>query len=476
MGNPPLTGQIERRVRRWLTSGLGPTWVIAVSGGSDSVGLLRLLHAIAPSVGLSLSVAHLDHGVRGESAQADAAFVAELAEALGLPFDVGQWQPTDSSHFESEARRARYAWLESVAHARGADAVAVGHTRDDQAETVLHRVIRGTGIRGLSGIPAQRALGAGVTLVRPLLTIWRQEIHDELTRLGQPFRDDATNADISRTRARIRHDLIPTLAVSYNPRVTEALVRLARHAAGSTRAYRERVLEIERFATWVGPPDHDTVSFVRDRLLQVPEFLRTEVLRQAWRRAAWPEAGMGEKRWRRLAHLVHQTRKGKFDVGAGVVAETGSRFGLNLFTLRRSAAPAAQPDATTLPESLPLDVPGAVPWNDGRVIVTLDPDDPRDETIDLDKVYQPLSVRSPMPGDRFRPLGMQDGEQILNDFFRGRRVPRGKRAQVPLVCDKLGIIWVAGHRIADRVRLTETTSRRAGLRRDLGPSGGPCCD
>src|SRR5512135_1419552 len=140
----PWLEQVERTVMRWLGSGLGSAWVVAVSGGSDSVGLLRALHAMGSKIGLRLSVAHLDHGVRGESARADAAFVAGLAEALELPFDRGHWQPTRAGHFEADARRARYGWLAGVARVRGAAAVAVGHTRDDQAETILHRIVRGT--------------------------------------------------------------------------------------------------------------------------------------------------------------------------------------------------------------------------------------------------------------------------------------------------------------------------------------------
>src|SRR5262249_24315970 len=148
----------------------------AVSGGSDSVGLLRVLAALGPGLGLTLSVAHLDHGIRGAAARADADFVAGLAEALGLPLDRGQWQPDRSSHFEANARRARYAWLAEVARRREATAVAVGHTRDDQAETILHRIVRGTGLRGLAGIPPRRPLAEGLTLVRPLLKVGRDEI------------------------------------------------------------------------------------------------------------------------------------------------------------------------------------------------------------------------------------------------------------------------------------------------------------
>src|SRR5262245_35132916 len=135
------TDRIGRRLARWRAGGLGESWVVAVSGGGDSVGLLRLLHQLAPAHGLTLSVAHLDHGVRGEAARGDALFAAELASSLGLPIDLGRWQPHRPGHFEADARRARYDWLIEVARQRGASVVAVGHTRDDQAETILHRIL-----------------------------------------------------------------------------------------------------------------------------------------------------------------------------------------------------------------------------------------------------------------------------------------------------------------------------------------------
>ena len=194
--------------------GLGNTWLVAVSGGGDSVGLLRILHCLAGPLGLRLSVAHLDHGARGDAARADAAFTAALAGSLELPFVLGTWRPTRSGHFESDARRARYEWLTEAARARGASVIAVGHTRDDQAETILHRIVRGTGPRGLAGMPRTRILASKprITLTRPLLGVSRHDVRGYLAELKQPFRDDESNADLTRTRARLRHDLLPKLA------------------------------------------------------------------------------------------------------------------------------------------------------------------------------------------------------------------------------------------------------------------------
>lgn len=450
-------------MRRWVRFGIGTRWVVAVSGGSDSVGLLRILHEIGAKAGLNLSVAHMDHGARGEASRADAAFVEDLARRLNLPFDLGRWQPTRPAHFEADARSARLAWLRETAETRQASAVALGHTRDDQAETILHRIVRGTGIHGLAGIPARRALGDKITLVRPVLSESRAMIRDYLQSLDQPICEDATNQDLDRTRARLRHDLLPKLEAEYNPQVADALIRLGRQAAASTRAYQNKIVEMERIAG-DSRNDHDHVLLLRDRLMTFPSFLRAEVIRLAWRRAGWPEGGMSATRWRRLARLVRRTRMGQWDVGAGIVASTGGNF----FSLRRVEARALHTMTPMAPEALPLSIPGAAPWLSGRVIVTLDLDANRDETIDLDRVFPPLWVRAPMPGDRFQPLGMNGRETPLNDFFRGRRVPRAERARTPVLCDELGILWVVGHRIANRVRLTETTTRRAGLRWETG--------
>ena len=470
--SPGWLGRVERGLSRRRDVGPGTTWVVAVSGGSDSVGLLRALHALAPRLGLRLSLAHLDHGVRGESARADAAFVAELAGALGLPIDLGHWQPDRPAHFEADARRARYAWLAEVARARGASAVAVGHTRDDQAETILHRIVRGTGLRGLAGIPRRRPLAEGITLVRPILEVGRDEVRAYLSALGQPYRDDASNDDTSRTRARVRHDLLPRLAREYNPRVAEALVRLGDLASAATRGLEGRLIELERAATLSGDSDddHDRVILDRRVLLLSPPSLRAELLRRVWRREGWPEGGMSARRWRSLAAMAQGKRPRRFSVGGGVEVTTDRRT----MVLRRSgSSPGPGPVPVPGPAVL-LEVPGFVAWGAGQVVATFEPDAPRDETIDLDRVVGPIWVRAPVAGDHFEPLGMDGRSTPLNDFFRGRRIPRHLRGRVPLVCDRLGIVWVVGQRIAHRVRRTDATLRTLGLR--FVPAEGPDLD
>jgi tRNA(Ile)-lysidine synthase len=289
--------------------------VVAVSGGGDSVALLRSLEAIASECRLRLTVAHLDHGVRGAAALADAQFVAALAGSLNLPCEFGQWSPARAGHFEADARRARYAWLLDVARRRNATVVAVGHTLDDQAETILHRVLRGTGLRGLAGIPARRRLASDLLLIRPLLAVSRQEARDYLAAIGQAYCEDESNADWSQTRARIRHELLPSLAEAYNPRIAEALVRLGRLAGESDRRVRAWVAGLEK-TTAVGAAG-DEVVFDRQRILRIPPVIRAELVRRVWRRRGWPEVGMSACRWHRIAKLCRESRA-RVSVGSGI--------------------------------------------------------------------------------------------------------------------------------------------------------------
>jgi tRNA(Ile)-lysidine synthase len=447
----------ERQIERWLDHGMSRVWVVAVSGGGDSVGLLRVLCGLVRRLDLVLSVANLDHGVRGEAARGDAEFVEGLANSLGLPLDLGRWQPDRGGHFEADARRARYGWLTQVARARGAGAIAVGHTRDDQAETILHRIVRGTGPRGLAGIPARRTLcgDSGLALVRPLLRVSRREIREFLKSIDQTFREDETNAALTRTRSRIRHDLLPKLAAEYNPAVSEALVRLGELSASHERTIARDASAAVRSATV--RITEDAVVLKHESLRLAPRLMRTEMLRHAWRRAGWPEGSMSADRWRRLAALMGGQEIRPKCIGARVeVSSDGS-----LVVLRRPAKTELAVSSGPSKVEIPLALPGRtyIPWAGCSIHAAteglLEGSSP--EMLDFDQVAGRLFVRGPEAGDRFDPLGMAGSTMPLADFFRGRRVPRVRRAQTPLLCDQEGIIWVVGHRIAERVKATNQT-------------------
>ncbi len=214
----------------------GAAILVAISGGADSVALLRGLLQLREPLKLTLRAAHLNHQLRGSESDADAEWVRTLCERSNVPCDlesvpVLEFAERNRRGLEESARDARYQFLQTVAAKHQCNAVAVAHTADDQAETVLHHILRGTGLTGLRGMEWSRSLGDSTRLIRPMLAIWRTELEAFLADLEQDFRLDASNQDTSLTRNRLRHDLLPRLERDFNSRVREHLRQLAEQAA-----------------------------------------------------------------------------------------------------------------------------------------------------------------------------------------------------------------------------------------------------
>jgi tRNA(Ile)-lysidine synthase len=277
----------------------------AVSGGADSVALLRAVVRLRGSSD-GLVAAHFNHGLRGERALADEQFVAELCRSLGVECVRGRAEGAGShgsgESFEEAARRARYEFLRRAAEQHGARYVATGHTADDQAETILHHILRGTGLRGLAGMKRARPLGPAVTLVRPMLAIRRAEVLEYLAELRQPYREDETNLDQTLVRNRIRHTLLPLLAREYSGSIVESLLRLGALAGDAQRiieAQAESLLE----RSLVSCDARRMVIDLRPLAASDPHLVR-EALIAAWRRQGWPLQSMGWAHWAQLAEMA----------------------------------------------------------------------------------------------------------------------------------------------------------------------------
>jgi tRNA(Ile)-lysidine synthase len=226
---------------------------------------------------------------------------------LELQCELGRASANDSgaasgAGSEEQAREARYRFLVGTAHRLGARHLVTAHTADDQAETILHHVIRGTGIQGLSGIPRLRQVSGWLTLVRPLLDVPRSELRAYLRAIGQTFRDDPSNRDTRFTRSRIRHELLPTLRDHHNPEVTSALLRLGRLAS-------EVQAEVDRMVTSLSDDtvtysSPAAVSIARSALQRQSPFLRRELLKSIWQRLDWPRRSMGSAEWEALDRLL----------------------------------------------------------------------------------------------------------------------------------------------------------------------------
>jgi tRNA(Ile)-lysidine synthase len=421
--------------------------IAAVSGGSDSVAMLRLLHDLHGRGELQLeTVAHLNHRIRAD-ADDDEAFCAALAGELGVRFvsariDVRRRAREHKQSLELAGRLARRAFLDDLRRTP-AHRVATAHTRDDQAETVLLHLLRGAGQRGLSGIAPSRA-----GRIRPVLWATRAGLRRDLESRGQPWREDVTNADISIRRNRVRHELLPYLERHFNPSAIAALARLAdaaraddlllaRHAvAASTAVIRSEGTEVRV----------DAAMF-----LELPEGIARRVAQHALSAAghAFPNTGA-------VSAVLDVARgiRAAADLD-GVRVEPFREF----VVLVRKAGP-----RSPQPFRLVLTVPGEVPLPSGQRLKAEGPlvgavaRTPTASVAQIDaSVGTELVVRSRQAGDRLRPVGL-GGSKKVQDILVDRKVERVERDSVPIVTDPQGrIVWVAGHALSEEFRVTERT-------------------
>jgi tRNA(Ile)-lysidine synthase len=296
---------------RQILGGPFPGLVVAVSGGPDSVALLRAVLGARGRSQAPVILAHLNHQLRGADSDGDEQFVIDLHEKLtagGVVSLALVHQRLDvkaaaeGANLEAHARQLRYGWLAEVARTHGVGLVATGHTASDQAETVLHHLLRGTGVAGLRGISPRRELAPGIEVVRPLLRVGREEVLAYLGELGQGYRVDHSNTDTRFTRNRLRAELLPLLRAQYNPRVDEVLARLAEQADEVCREEEERARallgEVEL------PRAGNRVILDTRRLGEARPRLVCTLLRLIWTREDWPTGEMGYDDWQRVAKLV----------------------------------------------------------------------------------------------------------------------------------------------------------------------------
>jgi len=469
--------RLERRVLRFISArGIvrpGEKALVAVSGGPDSTALLVLASRLAPALGWRLVVAHFDHGLRGPAeAAADEAFVRSLAEALGLPVVSGRGDVRRSARrnklsLEDAARRLRYRFLARAARAAGATAVLLGHTRDDQAETVLLHILRGTGLDGLAGMRPRSPwpVSTGPDAVRPLLGVARWETERYCRELGLAPRQDATNEMLFAYRNRIRHEIMPRLR-QINPQAAVALARMA-DAVALDAAH----LGAEADAAWrrLAQRQAGAILLPAKGLRELDPAIRARVLRRAFEALSKGPGGIGSAHVQALLAVLDKGR-GRVSLPCAITASVTAQ-GL---TLRKGAEGGARGLAETV-----LAVPGVTqvgPWRVEAAFVPR-PNDVRsagafEAYMDASALVPPLTVRSRRPGDRLRPLGL-GGEKKVQDILVDDRVPAEERDGVPLLCDAKGVVWVVGHRLDQRAAVTTATERvvRVVFHASKGPPG-----
>lgn len=459
-----VLAKVRQTIARYDLFSCGEHVIVAVSGGPDSTALLLALAALAPEYGLKLTVAHLNHMFRGADAEADARWVADLARRLNVPFaredtDVPELIRRTGMTVEQAGRVARYRFYERLAREIGATKVAVGQTRDDQAETVLLHLLRGAGLTGIAGIRPKRRAPYG-WVVRPLLEVSRAETEAYCAAAGLTPRHDPYNDDLAYLRNRIRKELLPWLETHANVRVKEVLAQSAAIwqeeedylAAAAQAAYRETATEGGR-----------RVELVAGRLLSLPLALRRRVVRLAFAALVGGDVrDLGFEHTEALLALSTSRVGQVLDLPRGVRAERLYRG----IALTRWEHPESVP-----PFCYRLAVPGVtfIPELGYTVHVVLATEDTDTGSLpgylvaradfDYNETGSELWARNRRPGDKFCPSGL-NGHKKLSDFFIDEKVPRLERDRVLLITTAQDIIWLVGLRTDSRFAVSPGTTKR----------------
>lgn len=471
--------QVRDTIRRYGLFKAGETVVVGVSGGPDSLTLLHVLLRLRDGLGIALHVGHLDHAMRPESAD-DARFVEALAKDWGVPItverrDVPRLARAWRLALEEAARRARYEFLAEVARRTGARTVAVAHNADDQVETVLMHLIRGSGLAGLRGmlpsspypypVPDRERL----RLARPLLEVPRAAIEAYCREHGLQPRFDRSNLDTTFFRNRLRHELLPLLE-TYNPRIREVLRRTA-HVIADDYDFLCR----ERDQAWERVVREEDGAFVFDlaRWRELHPSLKRGLLRKAVRLLR-PE--LRDITWAHIENALAVADEKPPGSEATLPAGLALFKSYDRFTVGERPPLPDWPLLTV--ERLSLRIPGVTPLPDGDWQVTADlfprealtdgelrDPDPWHAVMDADVAGDALFLRRRRPGDIFHPLGMGGHTKSIAEFMINARIPVHVRDRLPLVVNARDeIVWLPGWRLDERVRITETTARVLRLR------------
>ncbi len=452
--------------------------IAGVSGGADSLCLMGLLS----NLGYPLVVAHFNHQLRPEAAD-DARQVEAAAQARGLAFVLGTENVSDYAvnraiPIEEAARELRYRFLFEQARTWSAQAVAVGHTADDQVETVLMHLLRGSGLGGLKGMSFSTLFPAWdplLPLVRPLLSTWREETQAYCALNGLHPVVDATNADPAYLRNRVRLELIPLLE-TYNPRIRQALYRTASILAGDDLALTQAVDRLWPDCQAASGPGY--VALDREAVLRLTSGLQRGILRRALRQLRPTLRDIDLEMVERALHFFsHPTRTRQIDLADGLrLVQENRRVYL---VGGKACLPADDWPQLESSSSLSIGAPGEITLPGGWMLaagllpkqqtadipeIAAASQDPFQAWVDADLASFPLIIRPRKNGDCWQPLGMEKGSQKLSDFFINEKCPPRARARWPLVCSGEQILWIPGYRPSQVCRISAGTRKILHLR------------
>ena len=443
--NSALLFRVEQTIRLQRLFTPGDTLVIATSGGADSTALLDLLSRL-PEYNLHLIAAHLNHSLRGDESDADEEFCRGMAASHAIRFesrrvDVRTLASENQLNLEDAGRRARIRFFDEICLKYGATAVVLAHHADDQAETLLMRLLRGSGLTGLSGMAYRNARG----YVRPLLDVSRAEIEQYLRGHGLEWREDASNSDTIYLRNRIRHELLPLLE-GYNPAIRSSLAGTASIISGDEILLGE--LTEQAFGQTCRMGEGGVVSSV-ERLRSLNPALRRRVLRHSYRQVAGTLEGLALRHIDAICELIDSDRpNSRLSLPHAVSAVRE----YDRLILKQTGEAAHRLRSVSAPETdfdLWIAEPGSYPLPSGGRITVDEPGpaafpaDPGSACFDPGKIPFPWLVRTFRPGDRMMPFGMSGSKKVKNIFI-DRKIPSSERRLIPLLFCGQELIWIAG--------------------------------
>jgi tRNA(Ile)-lysidine synthase len=455
--------KVKEAIKKYRMLEPGDSVVVAVSGGPDSIALLKILETLSDEYGLTLITAHLNHGLR-EGADREAKFVCEISKEMGIKFecktvDMNFLRKGTGKSIEDISRDVRYQFLNDVAKRHRAHKIALGHHLNDQVETVLINFLRGSGPEGLKGmLPARDS-----TYIRPLLNVSRKEILSFLDIHKIPFISDESNTEDIYLRNRIRHLLIPELTASYNPKLEESLSKMAeimRVEDDFMKTVSDKIL-----SEWgARPDDNNEIRIKISELRMYHEAVQRRIIKNILQRSTPNSQGIGYAHIQGVKDLAysdhpsghlnlpyHTLVRREYDFL--VISKVG-KFDRNFIKERDQVF-----YKVTLPGSLNI-------AESGKTII-FDFVEPPVQTksnrqdivfMDYDKIILPLVIRTGKPGDRIQPLGMK-GTKKIKSYFIDKKVPLNFRKDVLLLLDQESVLWIAGMRMSERVKITEKTRR-----------------
>ena len=467
-----IVARVQNTVARYQLITPGEHIVIGVSGGPDSTCLAVVLHEFTKKWDLTLHLAHLNYGTRGDESESDEHFVRALAQQLRLSVSIKRVTSDDLAcgdreSFQARARGVRYRFLHCVAQQNGAHKIATGHTADDQAETVLMWTLRGAGLTGIRGIPVHHH-----KIVRPLITLTRTDVLAYLNATHSAFRTDSTNKDPVFFRNRIRHELIPLLE-TYNPQIRRSLSHLA-DIANEEETVLRRMTEQAFQDILVRQPNsngRDSSCYIsRSRFLGLARGLQRRCIRQAVVRIKGHTRRLTFLHIETIIAFITEPQKPGVTCELCGIRATHEQHDAIHLTATNISIPITSCEVRqlTIPGEIQLPTIGCrmrawreppIAADDSATNGVSTIHDPLVARFDEDTFRLPLTIRPWQAGDVFFPSGMGGKRKKLHDYFIDEKVPKPVRSQIPLLVAMEGILWIAGYRQDDRFRRRSTTQR-----------------